>query len=147
MFISLSLKCYRRVSGQKCILFVLLKTSHQFFHMSSSASHDFVTARLQDRWSENLGGGGGGGGGGGEGGRTPLRIRVSTHPHTPKIRGGGGFELDCVSTHPHTPKMWGEGWSNFTAYPRIYSPTHPVTKKREGLSFKTQTISPTNLGT
>ena len=41
---------------------------------------------------------------GGRGGPTTLRIRVSTHPHTLKIRG--------------------EGWSNYTAYPRIHSPTH-----------------------
>ena len=41
---------------------------------------------------------------GGRGGTTPLRIRVSTHPHTLKIRG--------------------EGWSTSTAYPRIHSPTH-----------------------
>ena len=41
---------------------------------------------------------------GGRGGPTPLRIRVSTHPDTQKIRG--------------------EGWSNSTAYTRIHSPRH-----------------------
>ena len=194
-----------------------------FFHISFSAFHDFVTAGLQDRWSQKFGGRGGrtplrirvstyphtpkirgegwsnstayprihlpthsknSGGGvvelhcvsayplthtlqkfGGRGGRTSLRIRVSTHQHTQKIRGRGGrtpprihspthsknsgggvVELHCVSaypltntlkkfgggvvelhrvsTHPHTPKIRGEGWSNFTAYPRIHSPTH-----------------------
>ena len=106
-----------------------------FSHISFSAFHDFVTAGLQDRWSQKFGG---------RGGRTPLRTRVSTHPHTPKIRGRGGrtslrirvsaYPLTNklkkfggrggrtplrirVSTHPHTPKIRGEGWSNSTAYP------------------------------